>query len=159
MYSFPGANHNLHRKRVRERTKLHKISTVAMVFSLCLAQQAQAGSISISNRNCALQGFSRTNQTKFFLFASAGTHGEDKPPNVPFDNDCTTAEWFTLRVGYTKTLQVASWIRYVGSWATQCHYGVQAEGAFLSNDHVLGKDISKYVCELDWLDVCSCRTE
>jgi hypothetical protein len=158
MYSFPGANHNLRRTRVKERAKLYNISTIAMAFSLCLAQQAQAGAISISNRNCALQGLSRTNQTKFFLFAFAGDHGEDKPPNVTFDKDCTS-EWFTLRVGYTKTLQVASWIRYVGSWATQCHYGVQAEGAFLSNDHVLGKDISKYVCELDWLDVCSCRTE
>ena len=132
---------------------------IVVLLSFCLAQQAQAGSISISNRNCALQGLSRTNHTKFFLFASAGTHGEDKPPNVPFDNDCTTAEWFTLRVGYTKTLQVASWIRYVGSWATQCHYGVQAEGAFLSNDHVLGKDISKYVCELDGWGVCQCRTQ
>jgi len=126
MYSFPGANHNLHRKRVRERTKLYNISTIVMVFSLCLAQQAQAG--------------------------------EEKPPNVTFDKDCTS-EWFTLRVGYTKTLQVASWIRDVGNWGWQCHYRVQAEGAFLSNDQVLGKDTSKYVCELDWLDVCSCRTE
>ena len=88
-----------------------------------LVQQAQAGEISISNRNCALQGLSRTNQTNFFLFASAGDHGEDKPPNVTFDKDCTS-EWFTLRVGHTKTLQVASWIRYVGSWATQCRYNV-----------------------------------
>jgi hypothetical protein len=69
MYSFPGANHNLRRKRVRERTKLYNISTIVMVFSLCLAQQAQAGSISISNRNCAYQGLSKTNQTNFFLFA------------------------------------------------------------------------------------------
>jgi hypothetical protein len=115
MYNFPGANHNLRRKRVRERTKLYNISTIVMVFSLCLAQQAQAGSISISSRNCTLQGLSRTNQTKFFLLAFAGNHGEDKPPNVTFDKDCTS-EWFTLRVGYTKTLQVASWIRYVGSW-------------------------------------------
>src|ERR1700730_6816586 len=63
---------------------------IVVLLSFCLAQQAQAGSISISNRNCALQGLSRTNHTKFFLFASAGTHGEDKPPNVPFDNDCTS---------------------------------------------------------------------
>jgi hypothetical protein len=57
MYSFPGANHNLRRKRVRERTKLYSISTIVMGFSLCLAQQAQAGEISISNRNCAWQGY------------------------------------------------------------------------------------------------------
>jgi hypothetical protein len=53
MYSFPGASHNLRRKRVRERTKLYNISAIVMGFSLCLAQQAQAGGISISNRNCA----------------------------------------------------------------------------------------------------------
>jgi hypothetical protein len=53
MYSFPGANHNLRRKCVRERTKLYNISIIAMVFSLCLAQQAQAGEVTISNRNCA----------------------------------------------------------------------------------------------------------
>jgi hypothetical protein len=139
MNSFPGTNHKLRRKRVRERTKLYNISAIVMVFSLSLAQQAQAGAISISNRNCALQGLSRTNHTKFFLFASAGTHGEDKPPNVPFDNDCTTAEWFTLRVGYTKTLQVASWIRYNGNWATQCRYNVLAEGALSFKRPGIGK--------------------
>jgi hypothetical protein len=79
---------------------------------------------------------------------------------VTFDKDCTS-EWFTLRVGYTKTLQVASWIRYANNnnWATACAYGIQAEGAFLSNDVAIGKGISKFVCELDWADVCSCRTE
>jgi hypothetical protein len=157
MYSFPGANHNLRRKRVRERAKLYNISTIVMGFSLCLAQQAQAGVISISNRNCAYQGLSRTNQTKFYLFASVGG-GEDKPPNVTFANACSSG-WITLHVGRTQTQQVAEWIRFVGKVGQQCRHNVLPEGAFLSNDQVLGKDISKYVCELDWIDVCSCRTE
>jgi hypothetical protein len=47
---------------------------IVVVLSLCLAQQAQAGdfSISITNRNCAWQGSSRTNQTKFHLRMNTG---------------------------------------------------------------------------------------
>ena len=109
MYRFPGANHHLHRTHVRERTTLDNMRTIVMVCTLCLAQQVHAGVISISHRHCAYQGVSKTNQTQFFLFASAGDHGEDTPPQVTFDKDCTSA-WFTLRVGDTKTRQVASWI-------------------------------------------------
>jgi hypothetical protein len=157
MYSFPGTNHNLRRKRVRERTKLRNISTVAMVFSLCLAQQAQAGTISIFNRNCAWQGLSRTNQAKFRL---RGTWGliEKTPKNVTWSSDCSS-DWITLHVGRTQTLQVAEWLNFDDVTSMQCKYVVEAEGASFSQEWVMGKDISKYVCELDGWGVCQCRTK
>ena len=103
MYSFPGANHNLRRKRVRKRTKLYNISTIVMGFSLCLPQQAQAGAISISNRNCVWQGLSRTIQAKFQLRGVWGVI-EKTPKNVTWSNDCSS-DWITLQVGRTQTLQ------------------------------------------------------
>jgi hypothetical protein len=157
MYSFPGANHNLRRKRVRERTKLYNISTIVLGFSLCLAQQAQAGTISISNRNCAWQGFSRTNQAKFHL---RGVWGVIKktPENVTWSVDCSS-DWITLHVGGTQTLQVAAWLNFDDVASMQCKYAVEAEGAAISTQYVLGEDFSKYVCEQDWFGICQCRIE
>jgi hypothetical protein len=146
MYSFPGANHNLRRKRVRERTKLYNISAIVMVFSLSLAQQAQAGSISISNRNCAWQGLSRTNEAKFRI--SGITPGAN-----------CSGGWITLHVGRTQTLQVMTSVLDRHRQNLACNYLVQPEGNFLSLDGVSGKDISKYVCELDWIGICQCRKE
>jgi len=144
MYSFPGANHNLRRKRVRERAKLYNISTIVMVFSLCLAQQAQAGSISISNRNCAWQGFSRTNQAKFRISGIT--------PGV----NCSGG-WITLHVGKTQTLEVNASALDSNRKNVACLYLVQPEGNFLSLDGVLGQENSKYVCELDGWGICQCR--
>jgi hypothetical protein len=157
MYSFPGANHNLRRKRVRERTKLYSISTIVMGFSLCLAQQAQAGEISISNRNCAWQGLSRTNQAKFQLRGVAGLI-EKIPHPMSWPNACSS-DWITLHVGRTQMIRVVSWIKFDDVVGLQCKYVVEAEGASFSPQWVMGKDISKYVCELDWAGVCQCRTE
>jgi hypothetical protein len=98
------------RKRVRERIKLYNISTIVMVFSLCLAQQAQAGEISISNRNCAWQGLSRTNQAKFQLRGVAGLI-EKIPHPMSWPNACSS-DWITLHVGRTQTIRVVSWIKF-----------------------------------------------
>jgi hypothetical protein len=130
---------------------------IVVLLSFCLAQQAQAGSISISNRNCAWQGRHKTNQAKFHLWAFV-RDPEDKPPNVTFAKDCTT-DWLTLHVGTTQTIQVAEWVRYVGKVGQQCHYIVEAEGVFGSGAEVWGKDISRYVCELDWANICQCKTQ
>jgi hypothetical protein len=146
MYSFPDANHNLRRKRVRERTKLYNISTIVMVFSLCLAQQAQAGSISIRNRNCAWQGLSRTNQAKFRISGFT--------PNL----NCSGG-WITLHVGRTQTLEVKTSALDRHGKNLVCNYLVQPEGNFLSLGLVSGKDISKVVCELDGIGICQCRKE
>ena len=156
MYSFSGANHNLRRKRVRERTKLYSISTIVMGFSLCLAQQAQAGAVSISNRNCAWQGLSRTNQAKFQLRGTTWfVPGKDKIPRL--DEQCSS-DWITLHVGRTQTLQVetSAWIR---GMKLECNYVVEPEGGFLSTNWVMGKDVSKYVCEQDWIGICQCKTQ
>jgi hypothetical protein len=155
LYSFPGANHNLRHKRVRERTTLYNISTIVIGFSLCLAQQAQAGAISISNRNCASQGLSRTNQARFHLRGVWGVI-EKTPKNVTWSNDCSS-DWITLRVGRTQTLQVAAWLNFDDVASMQCKHVVEAEGSSFSTQFVLGKDVSKYVCEEDWIGFCQCR--
>lgn len=142
MYSFPSTNHNL----LRERIKLHNIGTVAMVFSLCLAQRAQAGEISISNRNCAWQGLSRTNQAKFRI--SGITPGAN-----------CSGGWITLHVGRTQTLEVKTSALDRHRQNLACNYVVQPEGNFLSLDGVSGKDISKYVCDLDGWGICQCKTQ
>src|SRR5262245_41590663 len=104
MYSLPGANHNLRRKCVRERIKLYNISIIAMVFALCLAQQAQAGEVTISNRNCAWQGLSRTNQAKIHLRGAPGVIERiPNPTKVP--HTCSD-EWITLHVGKSQFLRV-----------------------------------------------------
>jgi len=158
MYNFPGVNHNLRRKCVRERTKLH-ISTIAMVFSLCLAQQAQAGGVTISNRNCAWQGLSRTNQAKIHLRGVAGVIERiDNPTKVP--NACSD-EWITLHVGKSQFLHVVGWIKFDDVVAVQCKYIVEAEGTMFGIGNLaLGKDpFSKFVCEQDGIGICQCQKE
>jgi hypothetical protein len=149
MYSFPGAIHDLRRKRVRERTKLYNISTIVMVFSLCLAQQAQAGAISIHNKNCVWQGLARTNQAKFHVSTWRMGH---------FRARCSS-EWITLRAGSTQTVQVVTRIPFIGKSTRVCNYVVEAEGVGFSNRWVSGENNSKYACEADGAGVCQCRTE
>jgi hypothetical protein len=136
MYSFPGANHNLRR-----------ISIIAMAFSLCLAQQAQAGEVTISNRNCAWQGLFRTNQAKIHLRGAAGVIQRiPNPTNVP--NACSD-EWITLHVGKSQFLSVVGWIKFDNEVAVQCKYFAEAEGTISPSHTALGKDVSKFECELD----------
>jgi len=159
MYNFPGVNHNLRRKCVRERTKLYNISTIAMVFSLCLAQQAQAGEVTISNRNCAWQGLDRTNQAKIHLRGVAGVIERiDNPTKVP--NACSD-EWITLHVGKSQFLHVVAWIKFDDVVAVQCKYIVEAEGTMFGiGNSALGKDpFSKFVCEQDGIGICQCQKE
>jgi hypothetical protein len=77
---------------------------------------------------------------------------------VTWSVDCSS-DWITLHVGGTQTLQVAAWLNFDDVASMQCKYAVEAEGAAISTQYVLGEDFSKYVCEQDWFGICQCRIE
>jgi hypothetical protein len=54
---------------------------------------------------------------------------------------------------------VAAWLNFDDVASMQCKYAVEAEGAAISTQYVLGEDFSKYVCEQDWFGICQCRIE
>lgn len=152
MYSFPGTNHNSRRKRVVERTKLHNISAVAMVFSLCLAQQAQAGAVSVRNKNCVWQGLSRTNQVKIHL---RGRRGSRMVSGHSTAHACTD-HWMTLHAGATQTVEVVPGIRANKDAMIVCAYHVEAEGTIRPAHYFIGDKTWNFACESDSWGVCAC---
>jgi hypothetical protein len=131
-----------------------KVIVMVLVFSLCLTGQAQAGAISIKNRNCVYQGLSKTNQTKFHIRPSPQLV-TTIPQNVPLANQCSD-QWITLKAGSTQKILVETFMRSIGDLAMDCDYTVEAEGTFTS-PWVSGSKISSYLCEADVLGVCQCR--
>jgi hypothetical protein len=89
-------------------------------------------------------------------------HKGGVPEIVSLPPECSDL-WITLHVGRTQTIAVPGIrrppIRVWGAAAEDCHYWVEAEGTFLAIGWVDGKDISKYVCEQDWIGICQCKTQ
>jgi hypothetical protein len=124
-----------------------KFSAMMAIMLLCLAQNAQADEISVTNRNCVFQGFSRTNQAKFHI--STRVEGTREAARGCADH------WVTVGAGKTETIAMPplSDCTYFYCKAG-CYYTVEAEGV-----PVVGKAGSKFMCALDWADICQCQPQ